>query len=125
MISPDTTAKGALETLQKSRLHSLLVGNDGLYVGLVRRGRVEEAVNGGASETLIHDLLVMNVAHAHPDHPLEVVLERLGKIPGVLPVVSRKQVREVLGIITAQTVMQFLQKTWDEPAAERSHTSAK
>jgi CIC family chloride channel protein len=115
MVPTNTTVKSALEMLEKSTLQAFLVGDNGLYEGLVQRGRVEEAVNNGAAETLIRDLVLRDCAHAHPDHPLEIVLERLGKNPGVLPVVSRKQVREVLGIITPQTVMQFLQKTWDEP----------
>ena len=59
-------------------------------------------------------LLTRDFAHVHPDHPLEVVLERLGKSPGHLPVVSRNDVNRVQGIITPQTIMQFLQKTWDE-----------
>jgi len=61
--------------------------------------------------------MMTDCAHAHPDHPLELVQDRLHKNPGILPVVSRERVREVKGIITPQTVMQFLQKTWGEPSA--------
>jgi hypothetical protein len=56
-------------------------------------------------------ILITDSEHAHPDHPLEVVLERLRKNPGILPVVSRRQIREVQGIVTPGTVMQFLQKS--------------
>jgi len=123
MIPPDATAKSALEVFEGSSWQSLLVGNDGLYVGLIQRERVEEVVNRGAAETVVRDLVRMDCAHAHPDHSLEVVLERLGKNSGILPVVSRKHVREVLGIITPQTVMQFVQKTWYE-TAEGTNRSA-
>jgi CIC family chloride channel protein len=123
MIPPDATAKSALEVLQKSSWQWLLVGNDGLYVGLIQRERVEEVVNRGAAETVVRDLIRIDCAHAHPDHSLEVVLERLGNNPGILPVVSRKHVREVLGIITPQTVIQFLEKTWYE-TAEGTNRSA-
>jgi CIC family chloride channel protein len=122
MVPPNVTSKNALQMLEKSSLQSLLVGDNGLYVGLVQRGRLEESVNNGEAEAPIGDLVLVDCAHAHPDHPLEVALERLGKNPGVLPVVSRKQIREVLGIITPQTVMQFLQKTWDEPATQGGNT---
>ena len=98
------------------------MGDDGLYTGLIQRDRVEELVNEGAGETPIGGFLLLEFAHAHPDHPLEIVLERLSKNPGVLPVVSRKQVREVLGIITPQTVMHFLEKTWTEPASGKGTT---
>ena len=122
IIPTSMTAKSALETLKKSTLQAFLVGDKGLYMGLVERGRLEETINHGAAEAPIGDLVRADCAHAHPDHPLEVALERLGKNPGVLPVVSRKQIREVLGIITPQTVMQFLQKTWDEPTNQGSNT---
>jgi CIC family chloride channel protein len=122
MLPPSMTAKSALEMLEKSALQSFLVGDNGLYSGLVQRGRVEEAINNGEAETPVGDFVLVDCAHTHPDHPLEVALERLGKNPGILPVVSRKQIREVLGVITPQTVMQFLQKTWDEPASSSSNT---
>jgi CIC family chloride channel protein len=125
MTPPDATAKTALGELQKSNLQALLVGSDGLYIGLIQRGQVEEAVNGGNTAARVRDLELMDYAHVHPDHSLEVVLERLGQNPGVLPVVSRKQVREVLGIITPKTVMQFLQKTWYEPPSESDRASAR
>jgi len=117
MVRPNATAKYAWELLEKSSLQSLLVGDDGLYMGLIVRDQVEELVNQGAGDTPISGFLLVEFAHTHPDHPLEIVLQRLSKNPGVLPVVSRKQVREVLGIITPQTVMHFLQKTWDEPTS--------
>jgi len=123
MVPPDATAKNALALLEKSSLQSLLVGDDGLYTGLIQRDRAEELVNEGAGETPINGFLLVEFAHAHPDHPLEIVLERLSKNPGVLPVVSRKQVREVLGIITPQTVMHFLQKTWNEPVSGSKGTT--
>jgi CIC family chloride channel protein len=117
IIAPDTAAKTALELFEHSNLPALLVGGDGSYLGLVRRRPIEEAVDSGKVETPVRDLELMDYAHVHPDHSLEIVLDRLGRNPGVLPVVSRKQVREVLGIITPQTVMQFLEKTWDKPTA--------
>jgi len=102
--------------LRQAGLDALLVGDDGMYSGLVTRDRIEQAVQAGATDTRVGSLLVTDYAHAHADHPLEVVLERLSKNPGLLPVVSRKQVREVLGIVTPQSVMQFLQKRRDDQA---------
>ena len=124
MIPPNASAATALQTFEKSGLQALLVGNDGSYEGLLERDRVEEAVRSGAGETPIGALVTSEFEHTHPDHSLEVVLDRLGKNPGILPVVSRKHVREVLGIITPQTVMQFLQKSWDDPASGGSAPSA-
>jgi hypothetical protein len=46
----------------------------------------------------------------HPDHPLERVLDRLAMNPGILPVVSRADVRHVQGVITPQIMTSFLKK---------------
>jgi hypothetical protein len=59
----------------------------------------------------ISTLVIKDHAHVHPDHPLELVLERLGKNPGILPVVSRSEVRHVEGVITPETMIQSFQKT--------------
>ena len=120
-LPPDTSVASALEALRKLGTESLLVGSDGLYEGLIVRDRIEQAVKTGADTTAIASLVVNTWAHAHPDHPLEVVLERLSKNPGLLPVVSRKQVREVLGIVTPQTVLEFLQNSREEPVVSVTH----
>ncbi|MFI5116736.1 MAG: CBS domain-containing protein [Terriglobales bacterium] len=49
-----------------------------------------------------------NCARVHPDHPLERVLDRLAKNPGLLPVVSCSHVNRVEGVITPQTLFQFV-----------------
>ena len=62
-------------------------------------------------------LLTRNFAHVHPDHSLELVLERLSRNPGLLPVVSRSEVHHVEGTITPQGIVEFLQKIWDAQEA--------
>ena len=111
MIPPDTSAAKALNDIEKSGLNALLVGSNGLYEGMVTRERAEQEVHSGRSDCPVGALMSTDGAHTHPDHPLEVVLERLGESPGVLPVVSRKYVRQVEGIITSATLLQFLQRT--------------
>ena len=127
LIPPDTSVVKALDAMEKSGLQALLVGSNGLYEGLVARDRIEQAALASNTGSPISVLMSTDGEHAHPDHSLEVVLDRLGKNPGVLPVVSREHVREVQGIVTPQTVMQFLQKTWDQQgtssAAEEASSS--
>lgn len=117
MLPPNTSSAKALEAFEKSGLQALLVGSDGLYEGMVARSQIEQAVLSGNPDSPVSVLMNTDGAHAHPDHPLEIVLDRLAKNPGILPVVSREHVREVEGIVTPQTVMQFLQKTWDDQGA--------
>jgi chloride channel protein, CIC family len=117
LLPPDQSVEQAAQIIANSDAQSFLAGNDGLYSGIVTRDRIEQAMKSGKAGTPISALLIRDFSHTHPDHRLELVLERLGKNPGLLPVVSRSQVHRVVGIVTPQTVVQFLQKTWDEPRA--------
>ena len=89
---------------------SVLVGSNGVYSGLVTRDKIECALHSGAAEAPITTIATDNCAHVHPDHPLELLLDRLAKNPGLLPVVSRSQVNRVEGVITPQTLVQFVQE---------------
>jgi hypothetical protein len=46
-------------------------------------------------------------AHVHPDHPLDLVLERFAETAGLLPVVSRASVHRVEGVITIDDITRF------------------
>ena len=118
MISPNTSVAKALDSIEKSVLQALLVGKDGSYEGVVARDQMEQALLSGKADSPVRALMMTECAHAHPDHPLEVVLDRLHRNPGLLPIVSRERVREVQGIVTPHLVMQFLQKTWDKPTRD-------
>jgi len=43
--------------------------------------------------------------HVHPDHPLDVVIERFAHSDGTLPVVSRNNTRQIEGVITADAIL--------------------
>ena len=118
MVPPDCSMMEAMAALEKSGLKLLLVGNNGMYEGMVSRAQLEDAMRSGAISTTINTLVSTESAHAHPDHGLDLVLERLDKNHGVLPVVSRRHVREVLGIVTPQTIYQFLQRSWKPQSTE-------
>jgi len=118
MISPNTSVAKALDAIESSGLQALLVGNDRLYEGVISRDLMEQAMLSGKANSPVGALMMTDCAHAHADHPLEVVLDRLHKNPGLLPVVRRERVREVQGIVTPQSVMQFLQNTRDKPTTD-------
>jgi CIC family chloride channel protein len=117
MVSPNSRIEDALRSMEELSLPSLLVGSDGLYEGLLSRAQIELALRSGTDGTSVRAVMGDIGAHAHPDHSLEIVLERLGKNPGILPVVSRSNVHQVLGIITPQTIMRFLQEAWGNDEA--------
>ena len=121
LVPPDASVEDAFQLFANANSQALLVGTDGTYSGLVTRSQIEQAVKSGRAGAPVTALLIRDFAHVHPDHRLELVLERLGKNPGLLPVVSRNQVNHVLGTITPQSVVQFLQKTWDDAGAGSNH----
>jgi CBS domain-containing protein len=47
-----------------------------------------------------------SLAHVHPDHPLSVALSRMGETGhATLPVVSRANAQEILGIVTLADIL--------------------
>jgi chloride channel protein, CIC family len=61
-------------------------------------------VEGGRREESFRVLPTEPFVHAHPDHPIDVVLERLAQTDGVLPIVSRRQARELEGVVTMEGI---------------------
>jgi CIC family chloride channel protein len=113
-IAPDTTIQEASRIAAQSGAPSFLVGADGVYSGLVTRDQIESKLKEGDGNVRVAAVAGNNYAHTHPDHRLELVLERLGKNPGLLPVVSRSHVHRVEGVITPQTLVRFVQENWKE-----------
>ena len=125
LIPPDSSIQRAAEIAAHSDAKSFLVGSDGVYSGLVTREQIESQLKSGDANAPVSTIATDNYAHAHADHRLEVVLERLAKNPGLLPVVSRNHVHRVEGAITPQTLIQFVQENWRDhkPADDRDAPS--
>ena len=56
--------------------------------------------------------------HAHPDHPLDVVLDRFAQSGGVLPIVSRANAHQVEGAIALDDITRWVQRRPSAPACE-------
>jgi len=68
-------------------------------------GAVAAAAGEGRLAEPVSALAVDDWAHVHPDHGIDVVLDRFGRNPGLLPVLSRANVHAVEGVITQDTLM--------------------
>jgi hypothetical protein len=55
----------------------------------VTRKAVDEAIKEGRGSEMIAAYVTTNFEYVHPDEPLEIALERFGKTPELLPVLSR------------------------------------
>jgi CIC family chloride channel protein len=114
LLAPAMSVEEADKATAANHAKSFLVGEGDLYMGLIRREQLKQALSKGLGSTPISSFITSNQTHVHPDHGLDLVLERLGKSPDILPVVSRNDVRRIEGVITPQTVVQFLQSAWEQ-----------
>jgi CIC family chloride channel protein len=87
-----------------------LLGTSQSPLGLIQPKEMEEAVKAGRGADSVLSLnLQSSWMHVYPDHPIDLALERLGEAHGFLLVLNR-QGHRLEGVITRQTVMEFLDK---------------
>ena len=115
-FSPETPIGEALARLRKLSLSGWPVVDDKGLAGMVAGVELEKAVVEGRSGQQLAALLKdttsgvstrsAELVHVHPDHSMALALERLGTSrQDVLPVVSRANVRELLGVITLRDIL--------------------
>ena len=95
-----------MATLQAEDSPAVLVGCDDRLVGVVTRAQLESVPAPDSHGATLQSLVgSAEFVHVHPDHPVEVVVERFGLSGGLLPVVSRADVTQVLGVITLHDIV--------------------
>ncbi|CAN5897323.1 chloride channel protein [soil metagenome] len=108
----------AAQVLAAGSLSSWPVTDAHGLVGMVRESDLAAALIAGRGAQTIGDLLRMvaaddptgdpedDVAHVHPDQPLGQALVRMGETRhNVLPVVSRANIRKLVGIVTLEDIL--------------------
>ena len=83
-------------------------GHAGELAGVVAYTRLVRAMQEGRGDDPISSLIEGDALHAHPDHPPDVVFERVAEAGGLLPIVSREQVHHVIGVVTLDGLARFL-----------------
>ena len=114
------------QRLQRVPIYEALALQDGIHLprhearGYLSAARVEQVMRpaptleSGAEQVPV----VAPDAHLHPDHSLSVALERLGASGHQqLPVVSRADVRQVLGVVTLDAVLAGFRLRAEDPPA--------
>lgn len=82
-----------------------LVGTRDRFLGTVTREQLEAWQASGKGGEPLGPLLPHAFVHAHPDHPIDVVLERLAENGGVLPIVDRAEVHRLAGVVTPDSLL--------------------
>ena len=116
-ILPGTmTVAEAWKRCAGSERKAWIVCTDDDVMGIVARGRLSEAVGAGEGASPVASVVTDARTHVHPDHPVDVVLERYSQTPGLLPVVSRANAKRLEGVVTLETIVESLVRTERGPA---------
>jgi CBS domain-containing protein len=87
-----------------------VVGTLEQMLGVVNAAQLARVSEAGRGHETVGSALEQTFVHVHPDHPLDVVLERLAESPDLLPVVARAGARRVEGMITADSLAQVARR---------------
>lgn len=116
VLSPDLQITAVLDQMKDGAFDAWpVVGKEGLW-GMIRNSEIEKAIAEGESDKKVAEILSEGsrsghptsdeLPHVHPDHSLGLALERMGASGlNVLPVVSRANVRELIGIIVLRDIL--------------------
>jgi chloride channel protein, CIC family len=123
LLAPETEVTAAVKLVKGAPLDAWPVADGRELWGMIRNSELKEAefeLRGSASNgrpaMTVADIPSQGfglgldadrLPHVHPDHALSQVLERMGSTNlHVLPVVSRANVRQLLGIVVLEDVLE-------------------
>jgi CIC family chloride channel protein len=104
-LAANSSIDSALEAMRTYDRPASLVGTPERLLGIVTLDRLARAQDAHRGDETVLAVLDEKVVHVHPDHPLDVVLERFAASGGLLPVVSRAAVQCVEGAISLDDLM--------------------
>jgi len=117
VLSPDATVALTLPKVTAGAFDAWpVVSGDGL-VGMIKNSQISSAAGNGGGEKHLSEILSLSeelhhnsaeeLPHVHPDHSLSLALERMGTSGlNVLPVVSRANVRQLVGVVTLSDILE-------------------
>jgi CIC family chloride channel protein len=116
-VSPDLTVAMVLHQMKDSAFDGWPIADAGGLLAMVRSSDLEQAADDGAANRRVADILredslrrpsttAEDIPYVHPDHSLSLALERMGAGGlNVLPVVSRANLRQLIGIIALDDIL--------------------
>ncbi len=110
IVPPDMSVQNLLETAGQNGAHGFVIGSPDCLVGVLTSERLATVQASGRVLEPVRAFVDGAVVHAHPDHPSDIVLERLAHGGGIVPIVSREQAQQVLGVVTLTEVLRFMQR---------------
>jgi len=105
-LPAEITVQEALQRVRPSEFRTWLVTNPRGIAGLIGLSTLERAAEEGDARQLDAILDTRAFPHVHPDQGLDLALERMGaNHVDILPVVSRADIHQLLGIVTLHDVL--------------------
>jgi chloride channel protein, CIC family len=109
-IPEQASVDDAFRAIAEKKSTTYLVGRQDHLVGIIKRKTIEHAVQSGRGTDAVSSLATREFTYLHPDQSLELALERFDPNAGVVPVLSRNGNGRVEGVITIDTILEFIQK---------------
>jgi CIC family chloride channel protein len=104
LVEETATIQSALDLSRTNDWPAVLVGHADALTGVVSRGTLTRAAGAGQSAEPLSSLIDGPAPHLHPDHAADIVIERVMSSGGMLPVVERERTRQVIGVVTLDSV---------------------
>jgi CIC family chloride channel protein len=105
MMPLDLTIADAWQWAQAHEHSIYLVGAPSRLVGAVTRSDLDKFHAMDKAGEPILTITQESFVHAHPDHTMDIVIDRLEESGGMLPVVSRTDAHRLEGVITADSLI--------------------
>src|SRR5579864_6797115 len=106
LLPSEITVREACERVHSSQSRAWLVTDRRGVVGVISLSRLEQEQAEGADKKLGQLVDALTFPHVHPDHGLDLALERMGASQiEILPVVNRADVHKLEGIVTLRDVL--------------------
>jgi chloride channel protein, CIC family len=105
-LPAELTVREALERVRTSGVGNWLVTDSRGVIGVMNVSRLEKELAEECDKKLGELVDAMDFPHVHPDHGLDLALERMGANQiEILPVVSRANVHKMEGVVNLRDVL--------------------
>jgi chloride channel protein, CIC family len=119
VLPPEMEIASAIDLVKSAPLEAWPVADQRGFLGMIRDSELKAAASNGHPAKTVADIACQGfgqgqvaeddaekLPHVHPDHPLSLALERMGSAKlHVLPVVSRANASQLLGIVVLEDVL--------------------
>ena len=108
VLSAGETVQRAVELAREAPLRTWIVSDSRGVLGLLTREQLESAASRGNLDAPVStSLKAGEFPHVHADHSFDDVLDRMGAFRvDVLPVVSRANIHQLVGVVRLQDVLE-------------------